>query len=159
MSRGFLSHFWYKLLNEDGVPIPSASVFIYEYLNPLTQITLFDKNEDQLVQPISTNSNGILEFFVKDHIRSSTDGYVWDTQFIISWSKDDKSGIIRGDHLFGEFESANVSGNSIRRNRAISNFIGWSLENHVDFQFGLENRCGSSSSSSSSMSSSSSSST
>ena len=156
--RGFFNHIWYKLLDEEGIPIPTASVWIYDYKNPLTQLTLFDENGDVLTQPISTDTEGILEFYVKDHIRSAVDGYEWDTQFIISWSKDDKSGLIRGDHLWGEFKSVNVSGNLSRLNKAISNFYGWTIDTHVDFEFGSTNRCGSSSSSSSSLSSSSSSS-
>jgi hypothetical protein len=158
MTRGFRNHKWYKLLDEEGVPIPSASVWIYDYKRPTIELTLFDADDNLLTQPIYTTSEGVLEFYVKDHIRSSTNGYTWDTQFVISWSKDDKSGIIRGDHLFGEFESVTLSGNVGRLNKAISNFIGWNINAHVDFDFGSTNRCGSSSSSSSSTSSSSSSS-
>ena len=156
--RGFFNHIWYKLLDEEGIPVPTASVWIYDYKNPTTELTLFDENGDMLTQPISTDSEGVFEFYVKDHIRSAVDGYEWDTQFIISWSKDDKSGLIRGDHLWGEFKSVNVSGNLARLNKAISNFFGWTIDTHVDFEFGSTNRCGSSSSSSSSTSSSSSSS-
>jgi len=155
MVRGFLNHIWYKILDDDGIPVPSASVWLYEYNNPLTQIYVFNKNGNLLTQPLTTNSEGILSFFVKDNIRSSTQGYTWDTQYIISWSKNDKSGIIRGDHLFGEYESVNVSGNLVRLNRAMSNFMGWKVNTHVDFDFGSTIRCGSSSSSSSSISSSS----
>jgi len=157
MSRGFFNHIWYKLLDEEGVPLPSASVWLYEYSNPATQLVIFDENEDQIVQPLVTNNNGVFEFYVKDNIKSPTDGYVWDTQYIISWSKEDKSGIIRGDHLFGEFESASLSGNLVRLNRTVSNFFGWTLRNHLNFKFGLTKNCGSSSSSSSSSSISSSS--
>jgi len=157
MTRGFLNHRWYKLLDEEGIPMPSASVWLYDYKNPTIQLTLFDVSGDPLTQPLSTDSEGILEFYVKDHISSSTDGYTWDTQFIISWSYGIKSGIIRGDHLFGEFESATLSGNVGRLNRAISNFVGWNVNKHVDFDFGTTKKCGSSSSSSSSVSSSSSS--
>jgi hypothetical protein len=154
--RGFCYHIWYKLLDEEGVPVPSASVWIYDHYNPTTQLIIFDSNLDQITQPLLTTSAGVLDFYVKDHIKSITEGYVWDTQYIVSWSKDDKSGIIRGDHLFGEFESVNVSGNLARLNRAISNYQGWIIDNHVDFNFGVTHRCGSSSSSSSSSISSSS---
>jgi hypothetical protein len=150
MTRGFLNHIWYKLRNEEGIPIPSASVWLYEYGNPTTELYLFDENGDALTQPISTDSDGVMEFYVKDHIRSSVYGYTWDTQFIISWSKDDKSGLIRGEHLFGEFESADLNGHLGRLNKAISNFVGWNIDNHVDFDMGSTVRCGSSSSSSSS---------
>lgn len=156
--RGFFNHIWYKLLNEEGIPISGASIWIYDYENPVDQLILFDENENQLTQPIFTDTEGIFDFYVKDHIKSETNGYVWDTQFIISWSKDDKNGIIRGSHLFGDFDSVNLSGSNERLNKAISNFIGWSIDTHVDFNFGRTERCGSSSSSSSSESSSSSSS-
>jgi hypothetical protein len=157
MTRGFLNHIWYKLLDEEGIPLPSASVWIYWYRNPITELNLFDENEDAITQPLLTDSNGILEFYVKDHIKSPTQGYHWDTQFIISWMKDDKSGIIRGDHLWGNFDSANLSGSDGTLNKTISNFLGWTINTHADFQFGSTQRCGSSSSSSSSTSSSSSS--
>ena len=154
MTRGFLNHIWYKLLDEEGIPMPSASVWLYWYRNPVTPLNVFDENENALVQPLSTDSNGVLEFYVKDIIKS---GYRWDTQFIISWAKDDKSGIIRGDHLWGNFDTANISGSDGTLNKTISNFIGWTINNHVDFKFGTTERCGSSSSSSSSTSFSSSS--
>jgi hypothetical protein len=153
--RGFLQHIWYKLLDQTGVPINGASVWLYEYDNPTTQLNVFDENLDPITQPLLTTSGGVLDFYVKDEFRSSTEGYVWDKQYIISWSKDDKSGIIRGDHLFGEFKPVNLSGSSTRRNKTISNYQGWSIENHMNFEFGLENRCGSTSSSSISSSSSS----
>lgn len=155
--RGFLNHIWYKLLNEEGVPTPSASIWLYDYENPTTKLTIFDKNEVELTQPLTTDVNGVFEFFIKDHIKISGDGYEWDTKYIISWSKEDKSGIIRGDNLFGEFESVNISGSSLILNKTISNFLGWSYNDHADFKFGSTVRCGSSSSSSSSQSSSSSS--
>lgn len=153
--RGFYNHIWYKLLDEEGIPVSAANVFLYEYDSPTTQLVLFDENEDQITQPIVTTSAGILEFYVKDNIKSESDGYTWDTRYIISWSKDDKAGIIQGDHLFGEYESADLSGTSTILNKAISNFVGWSVDDHVDFNFGSTVRCGSSSSSSSSTSSSS----
>jgi hypothetical protein len=152
-NRGFYNHIWYKLLDEEGIPIPSASVWIYDHYNPTTQLIIFDKNLDQITQPLLTTSAGVLDFYVKDHIKSITEGYIWDTQYIVSWSKDDKSGIIRGDYLFGEFESVNVSGNLARLNRAMSNYQGWTIDNHVDFNFGVTHGCGSSSSSSTSSSS------
>lgn len=151
--RGFLKHIWYKLLDEEGVPIPSASVWLYEYASPATPLNVFDSNQDEITLPLQTDANGVLSFYVKDHIRSSTKGYIWDSQYILSWSKDDKSGIIRGDHLFGEFESVSLSGNLSRLNRTISNYIGWKLNDHINFNFGTTVRCGSSSSSSSSTSS------
>ncbi len=161
MARGFRNHIWYKLLDDTGVPIPNANIFIYDYRNPTTEIVIYDENGSELIQPITTDANGVFEFYVKDNINADDTGgtgYVWDTQFIISWSQGVRSGIIQGDHLFGEFESVNVSGNLDRRNRAISDFLGWSFRTHVDFQVGDELRCGSLSSSSSSSSSNSSSS-
>jgi hypothetical protein len=159
MSRGSCKHIWYKLITEEGIPIPSASVWLYDYANPTTQLIIFDKNLDQITQPLLTTSGGVLDFYVKDDIKSATEGYVWDTQYIISWSKDDKSGIINGDHLFGEYESVNVSGSSTVLNKTMSDFQGWTIDNHVNFKFGNVYRCGSSSSSSSTSTSSSSSST
>ena len=157
MTRGFLNHIWYKLLDEEGIPLPSASVWIYWYRNPVTELNLFDENEDAITQPLTTDANGVLEFYVKDFIKSPTEGYHWDTQYIISWMKDDKSGLIQGDHLWGNFDSANLSGSDGTLNKTISNFLGWTINTHADFKFGSTQRCGSSSSSSSSTSSSSSS--
>lgn len=156
--HGFFNHIWYKLLDEDGVPIPSASIWIYDYENPTIQIVVFDSNERQVTQPLSTDSNGYFNFYVKDNIKSKTKGYSWDNRFIISWSKDDKSGVVSGNHLFGEFKTVSVSGNTTRLSKAISNFYGWLFETHVDAGFGEGNRCISISSSSSSSSSDSSSS-
>ena len=161
MTRGYINHIWYKLLDEEGIPVSGASIYLYEYINSITQLNIYDENENSITQPIFTDSNGVFEFYIKDHIRANSEGgygYTWDTQYIISWSKDDKGGIIKGDHLFGEFESVNTSGNSKRLNRAISNYIGWTIETHANFMFGTTMRCGSSSSSSSSSSVSSSSS-
>ena len=156
MSRGFLQHICYKLLDEFGIPISNASVWIYDFANPTTQLYIFDENLNLITQPLLTTSGGVIDFYVKDHIMSSTEGYTWNTQYIISWSKNDKSGIIKGDHLFGEFESVNINKTGRRLNKAISNFQGWTINNHVNFSFGSEYRCGlSSSSSSSSLSSSS----
>lgn len=153
---GFYNHIWYKLLDIDGVPIPSASIWIYEFDNPTTEIILFDNNENQISQPISSDSNGVFEFYIKDNIRSSVNGYPWNTKFIISWSKDTESGIIKGDNLFGEFEVVSLSGSAdTNLNKTLSDYIGWSIDNHVDFDFGTTHRCGSSSSSSSSSTSSS----
>lgn len=148
--RGFTKHFWYKILDDTGTPIPSASVFVYDHNSSITELNLFDSNEDVLSQPIMSDANGVVEFYVKDNIRSSADGYVWDKRFIISWSKDDKSGIIRGDHLFGEFKAASISSNTNRLNRTINNYLGWRFDEHVDFRIGFEHKCGYSSSSSSS---------
>jgi len=158
MSRGFLNHIWYKLLDEEGVPLDSASVWLYKY-GTTDELIVFDENENYLSQPLTTNSLGVLEFYVKDHIRPPTSGsYYWDDQYIISWLKDDKSGIIRGDKLFGEYESVDETGSLDIRNKAVSDYLGWLWESHTSFQFGTTTRCGSSSSSSSSVSSSSSSS-
>ena len=146
---GFINHIWYKLLTEEGVPISGASIWLYEYDNPTTQLRIFDENNDTLSQPLISNTQGVFDFYVRDNINSKSTGYQWDQQFIISWSKDDKSGIIRGDHLFGEYESVNASGNLARLNKAMSNYYGWMFNTHVDAKFGLVVGCGSSSSSSS----------
>jgi hypothetical protein len=51
-------------------------------------------------------------------------------------------------------ESPSAASNT-RINKAMSNYLGWVIQDHIDFQFGTTDRCGSSSSSSSSESSSS----
>lgn len=156
MTRGFLNHIWYKLLDEEGIPVSGANVFIYELLNPTTEVVLYESDGTTVItQPLSTTGEGVFEFFVRDDIKANSvggHGYTWDTQYIISWSKDDKSGIIRYDDLFGEFASVNISGSTTRLNKAISNFYGWTFEEHTNFMFGTTPRCGSSSSSSSSVS-------
>ena len=155
---GFYNHIWYKLLSEEGVPLSGASIWLYDYSNPTVQLLTYNASGGALTQPLITDNNGVFDFYVRDHILDINFGYEWDTQFIISWSKDDKSGVIRGDHLFGEYESVSLSGNTARRNKAISNYLGYKWNQHVDFLFGDVPGCGSSSSSSSSTSSSSSSS-
>lgn len=136
MARGFYNHIWYKLLDEDGVPVPSASVYIYEYNSPTTQLNLFDSNGDSVSQPLQSNSSGVFDFYVKDNMRNSNDGYDWHDRFIISWSLSDKSGIIDGDNLFGEFKIANINGSDTAKNKTISNYIGWILENHINENIG-----------------------
>jgi hypothetical protein len=160
MSRGFLNHIWYKLLDEEGVPIPSAAVYIYS-LNGNT-LTLYNASGGSASNPVYTDSTGAFEFYVKDDIGvpSGSNGYYpWDTEYIISWNNGVESGIIRGDALFGRYGQIDEtdSGNT-RLNKALSNYMGWVIQDHVDFQFGVTARCGSSSSSSSSTSSTSSSS-
>jgi len=154
--RGFLNHIWYKLLDEEGIPVSGATIFLYDY--ETTELNLVDSTGNNISQPLTTNSEGIFDFYVKDHIKANAEGgygYEWDNKYIISWSKDDKSGLIANDNLFGSFRSVEISGSSTQLNRAISNYIGWALEYHANFMFGTTPRCGSTSSSSSSESSSS----
>jgi hypothetical protein len=66
MSRGFLNHIWYKLLDEEGVPIPSAAVYIYS-LNGNT-LTLYNASGGSASNPVYTDSTGAFEFYVKDDI-------------------------------------------------------------------------------------------
>jgi len=138
MARGFFNHFWYKLLDEDGVPAPSAYVYIYDLNSPTTQLTIFDENFDVESQPLITNSNGVFDFYVKDNIGTDIVGapsgsYEWNKQFIISWNDGvDKSGVISGDRLFGNFETVNTSGSTTSKNKTMSNYIGWLLEKHVN---------------------------
>lgn len=141
MARGFLNHIWLKLLDEEGVPISGATIYLYEYVNGSlgSQLNICDSVGVSASQPIFTDYNGVFEFYVKDHIRANSEGgygYPWDTQYVISWSKDDKSGVLTGDHLFGEFESVVTSGSNTSMNKAISNYIGWVLQTHVDFKCG-----------------------
>jgi hypothetical protein len=160
MSRGFLNHIWYKLLDEEGVPLVGATIFIYDL--SLSPLTLYNASGGVITQPITSDSTGAFEFFVKDDIgvpSGSAGHYPWDTEYRISWSKDDKIGFISGDALFGRFAQVDeTDASSTRVNKALSNFIGWTIQNHTDYMFGENDRCGSSSSSSSSQSSSSSSS-
>lgn len=163
--RGFLNHIWYKLLDEEGVPVSGGNVYIYEASNPTTQILIYESDGlTQITQPIVTSSTGIFDFFVHDDIGvpsgiapSASGHYPWETKYLISWSKDDKSGILSGDSLFGEYDQVDETDTNTRVNKALSNYLGWIIQDHVDFQFGTTQNCGSSSSSSSSTSISSSS--
>jgi len=159
---GFRKHIWYKLLDEEGVPVSGAAVYIYKYNKPGigSEINLFTYSGWLLDQPIYTNANGVFEFYVKDDLLSKNYGVSWSDQIIISWNKDDKSGIIRGDHIFGEYKQANTlspitsaTDYTSKLNKAISNYLGYLIDNHVDSAFGNIHGCGSSSSSSSSSSS------
>jgi hypothetical protein len=149
---GFRNHIWYKLLDEEGIPVSGGSIWLYNYKRPTEPLRIFDVNGDTATYPLTTDVNGAFDFYVRDYIYSASTGYTWNQQFIISWSKDDKSGLIRGDHLWGEFESITVTGGLARLNKAMSNNLGWMFNNHVDGKFGLIVGCGSSSSSSSSSS-------
>jgi hypothetical protein len=156
-NRGFLNHIWYKLLDEEGVPISGANVFIYELLNPTQQIIIYDSVGVSASQPLTTTSGGVFEFFVKDDIGVPNDSvghYSWDTEYIISWNNGfGQSGIIEGDALFGKYTQVDeTDSNNTRVNKAMSNYIGWFIQDHIDFIFGTTQNCGSSSSSSSSQS-------
>ena len=157
---GFRKHIWYKLLDEEGVPVSGAAVYIYKYNKPGigTEINLFTYSGWLLNQPIYTDGNGVFEFYVKDDILSKNYGVGWSDQIIISWNDGaGKSGIIRGDHIFGEYKQANTlspitsaTDYTSKLNKAISNYLGYLIDNHVDSFFGSIHGCGSSSSSSSS---------
>jgi len=157
--RGFLNHIWYKLLDEEGRPISNAEVYIYT-LN-LNLLTIYEADGlTEITQPIVTTSGGVFEFYVQDDIgvpSGAVGHYPWDTEYIISWNDGlSQSGIIEGDALFGRYAQVDeTDSSSTRVNKAISNFIGWTIQDHIDFMFGTTDRCGSSSSSSSSDSSSS----
>lgn len=164
---GFRKHIWYKLLDEEGIPVSGAAVYIYKYNKPGigTEINLFTTYNGNYVynQPIYTDGNGVFEFYVKDDILSKNYGVGWSDQIIVSWNKDDKSGIIRGDHIFGEYKQSNTlspptsaTDYTSKLNKTISNYLGYLIDGHVDSAFGSIHGCGSSSSSSSSSTSSSS---
>jgi hypothetical protein len=89
----------------------------------------------------------------------SADGhYAWDTEYRY------KLGMmvlvrvvfIQGDALFGRYAQVDETDSSNTRvNKAMSNYLGWFIQDHIDFMFGTTQNCGSSSSSSYSESSSS----
>ena len=165
---GFRKHIWYKLLDEEGVPVSGAQVYIYKYNKPGigNEIPLFTYSGYLLDQPIYTDANGVFEFYVKDDILSKNYGVSWSDQIIISWNDGiDKSGIIRGDHIFGEYKQGNTlspptssTDYTSKLNKTISNYLGYLINSHVTGAFGAIHGCDSSSSSSSSSSESSSSS-
>jgi hypothetical protein len=160
--RGFLNHIWYKLLNEEGVPVSGAEVYIYA-LN-LSPLIIYESDGlTEITQPIITTSGGVFEFYVQDDIgvpSGATGHYSWETEYIISWNDGlGQSGIIQGDALFGRYAQVDeTDSSSTRVNKSMSNYLGWFIQDHIDFMFGTTQNCGSSSSSSSSQSSSSSSS-
>ena len=154
-NRGFLNHIWFKLLSEEGVPVPSAAITVLS-LN-LQPITLFDSTGvSGSTDPIYTDTQGIFDFYVKDDIGNPSGGYPWNTRYVISWNDGvDKSGLINAGKLFGDYEQVDETDTNSRINKAMSNWLGFEIEEHVNFMFGTTARCGSSSSSSSSESSSS----
>jgi uncharacterized GH25 family protein len=64
MSRGFLNHIWYKLLDEEGRPISNATVFFYDK-NLVPLITYTSNDMTTSASSASTNSQGVFEFYVQ----------------------------------------------------------------------------------------------
>lgn len=140
MPRGFLNHIYLKLLDNEGVPISNANIRLYEYVNGSQGNTLHTVTSAGVSASniLTTDTDGSFDFYVKDHIRANSEGgwgYTWDTQYVINWSKGSESGTISESHLFGEFESFVPSASNVM-NKAISDYIGWTLQDHIDFECG-----------------------
>lgn len=126
--------FWYRLLDDDGVPISGADVYVYKVKSSDT-LTLFNVTGGSLSQPLTTDSNGAFQFFVKDKIEDAINGYDWEQEFRIKWKKGDEKGTIQGDHLFGEYDQIDINSNDNVKNKAISNDLARIWNEHVDRKY------------------------
>jgi len=115
-------HFWYSLKDEDGEPIPSQSVYIYK--NGTTdELTIFNSSGIQLSQPLTTDSDGIFEFYVKDEWSS---GYTASQKMTIDWG----DGSIDNLDIFENIYSVDETSTNTDKNKLVSNQQAYNWETH-----------------------------
>jgi len=119
-----IKHFWYSLRDGEGIPMTGESVYIYKH-GTSNELNIFDSTETQLSQPLTTDSEGIFEFYVKD-IYSS--GYLPSQKMTISWSVNSIDNL----DIFDKMYQVDETSTNIDENKLISNQLAYTWETHKD---------------------------
>lgn len=141
-----LKHFWYKLLDKEGVEVSDAVVHIYE-ADTSTELSIYDYQFQEITQPIITDSDGILEFYVRDQFESSNN-YDPDQRMKISWSASasdvigeiDNAEIFDKVYKFEDFNEGDYQPTDYSyKNKLVSNQTTYDWTTHVDLLAGTPN--------------------
>jgi hypothetical protein len=87
-------HFWQFLLNEEGIPIPAADIYVYlaNTLSPAYVYTSESGGTATITTPqVTTTADGFFEFWIGDSEESA--GYSVPQKFKIVW---EKTGVAEG---------------------------------------------------------------
>ena len=134
-----LKHFWYTLLDKEGIEVSNADVYIYE-AGTLIELSIYDYQFQKITQPIITDSDGILEFYIKDQFESSNN-YNPEQRMKISWSASasDVSGEIDNAEIFDKvykFEDFNEGdyqpNDYLYKNKLVSNQTAYNWNTHIN---------------------------
>jgi hypothetical protein len=82
-------HYWYYLTNEEGQPVPDASISVYQAGGTTTAIKVYaGETESSVISTapqVTTDSNGYFEFWVAD-ASDLTNGYS-NIKLRVAWTK------------------------------------------------------------------------
>lgn len=127
-------HFWRRLLDEEGRPIEDASVTVY-LERSTTLANIYDGSEIVLSNPITTDSTGKFDFYIRDY--SESNGYAATQKFKLSWTGFDQDGTA----ILGEIDRINIfpnlfqvdetSGINTSFNKMASNDLAYDWDSHI----------------------------
>lgn len=130
-------HFWRKLLDADGREVTNGIVYVY-LAGTTTLATIFDGVGVSKINPIITDDNGILDFYINDH--SEIGGYVATQKFKLTWVGADIDGdLCSGEidninvfpNLFQVDETDNISATKANFDKLISNELAYEWSTHI----------------------------
>jgi len=127
-------HFWRRLLDEEGRPVENALVTVY-LERTTTKANIYDGSEIALSNPITTDSTGMFEFYIRDY--SESNGYAATQKFKLSWTGTDQNGTT----VLGEIDRINIFPNLFQVdetnnvdtsfNKTTSNDLAYDWDNHI----------------------------
>lgn len=131
-----LKHFWYQLLDKEGVELENANIYIYK-AGLLDELIIYDTQEQIINQPIVSSDKGIFEFFIKDQFESFN-GYSPEQKMKISWDTVGANGEIDNIEIFNQIFQFEDFGEHDHRpydysykNKSMNNLLVYNLENHI----------------------------
>ena len=137
----YTKHFWYNLLDKYGAPVSAGLVYIYE-AESTTEINVYNEEETKVSQPLSTDSDGIFEFYIrKDETTDSTalsGSYTADVKMKLTWSASpDISGTVDNIEIFPQIYPVDdsittLTSEHIKKINTVSNANAYKWDIHDD---------------------------